>query len=539
MMTRMHRGAVAALLACLLGVAGCGSEEEEKRKPWDGRFTPLEEYGDWEDTGRHASCRALAERYGPCGTSLASFDLSGCQRDTLGQLSRKGIYRAKLRYEIPGGEENTPYIASGGGSLRFAEDGTPSLVQGYPTRANEAQLAAETGRFTGYAVEQTEAGPVTTTYTLVGCAAPSPGVLTGCFSFCTGESQGYVGTFRAERMSWARAERESAGGLRALSESRVELGDPVDVYVAKNHAYVVSINGKGREGGLTIFDVTDRSHPIFKGSISIPGDSYWNGVWAKGDALYVASGTSGVIVFDISNPGQPAFLRSLPGGAALNVHTVLVDGDRLYAMSPSPNGETLIFDVSTPTQPVLLGRMAHATRVSYPHDAFAFGDRLYVSHGNDGYQVFDVRDPANSRHLGGYTFPNAFSHHSAVGVIGGHTLAFEGGERMGAHLRVLKVDDPAHIVKIGEFKLRDVASIHNILLVGTRLYIAWYHEGVRVLDVSDPTQPRQVAYYNTFRDTDPDNDTGLYEGAIGIRVPGDGHVYVVDQTRGLLVFKEP
>jgi hypothetical protein len=27
-------------------------------------------------------------------------------------------------------------------------------------------------------------------------------------------------------------------------------------------------------------------------------------------------------------------------------------------------------------------------------------------------------------------------------------------------------------------------------------------------------------------------------GAIGIRVPGDGYVYVVDMTRGLLVLRE-
>lgn len=31
----------------------------------------------------------------------------------------------------------------------------------------------------------------------------------------------------------------------------------------------------------------------------------------------------------------------------------------------------------------------------------------------------------------------------------------------------------------------------------------------------------------------------LLEGAIGIRVPGDGHVYVVDTARGLLIFNEP
>ena len=32
---------------------------------------------------------------------------------------------------------------------------------------------------------------------------------------------------------------------------------------------------------------------------------------------------------------------------------------------------------------------------------------------------------------------------------------------------------------------------------------------------------------------------GLFEGAIGIRVPGDGYVYAVDLARGLLILPEP
>ncbi len=76
---------------------------------------------------------------------------------------------------------------------------------------------------------------------------------------------------------------------------------------------MVSINPYGEAGELTVFDVTDKRNPVFKTSFSIPGDNYWNGAWAKRDALYVASDVLGVVVFDISNPGQPMLLRSVPG----------------------------------------------------------------------------------------------------------------------------------------------------------------------------------------------------------------------------------
>jgi hypothetical protein len=531
MMPRMMRGMGAAVTGLVM-LAGCGSTED---KPWDGSFTAMEEKGDWVDTGPYASCKELQEGVDPCNASLEVFDLSSCKRSTLGRLEREGIYQMRLRFEVSGNGWNEPFVGPGSGSLRFGADGQLQSVHGL----SPAHALLDGQTFLTQAVRVSTIGPTqrTTEYTLVGCEAPSPQVLTGCAINCSEGMFSYAGTFRAERMSWGRSERESSGGLKPVSETRVELGSPTDIFVTKDHAYVVSIDRYGEMGGLTVFDVSDRAHPIFKTSISLAGNTYWNGVWAKGDALYIASASMGLMVFDISNPGEPSFLRSLPGNVGIDVHTVLVDGDRLYAMSPFPNAETLIFDVSTPTEPRLLGRHVLSAG-DYPHDAFAYEGRLYLSHGGAGYQVVDVSDPANIKRLGVYDFGNNFSHHSAVGTFAGQTIAFEGGEQMGAHLRVLKVDDPANIVKIGEFKLRDVTSIHNIILKGERLYIAWYQEGVRVLDVSTPTKPKQVAHFNTFRDTDPNSHEGLYEGVLGIRVPGDGYVYAVDDVRGLFIFRE-
>ena len=525
-MAWMTRGMGAALAASLLALAGCGEEEPE----WDGSFTPMDEMGDWQDNGAYASCQV--KNVNPCGMALESFDLSSCKNSTLKTFQREGIYRAKLRYEFPSEPGYEAYVAEGAGSFRFGPDGNPMSLHGLATTdglANE-QMFIATALRTDNARRQFA-------YTLAGCEAPTIRTLTGCFTTCVDGEPVYRGTFIAERMTWGRSEPESSGDFKPISESFVELGHPVDIYVAKDHAYVVSVSQNGEAGGLTVFDVRDRKHPIFKSSISIPGDNYWNGVWAKGDALYVASADTGLVVFDITNPGQPEFLRSLPGNESMDVHTVLVDGDRLYAMSPS-HRTTYIYDVTSPLAPVLLGHY-RLNGQGYPHDAFAYGGRLYVSHTQGGYQVLDVTDPSNVRLLGGYSFPGNYAHHSAVGTIKGQTIAFEGGERMGSHVRVLKVDDPKNIVKIGEFKLRDVTSVHNMLLVGSRLYIAWYQEGVRVLDVSNPTKLKHIAHFNTFRDTDTASGDGMYEGVLGIRVPGDGHVYAVDDVRGLLIFQEP
>lgn len=512
-------------------------------EPWDGTYTPLVETSDWVDPGPFAPCSFTP----PTGTNidcdnLALFDLSKCDTASLAAVDSHGIYQVDMR------QASAPTEVFDFAGFRVPADGsTGAINSGYslPTALTRQQLKGSfhlSGRFTfRTTVEQ---------FVLAGCGVTGPGTVTGCFARCTNGRFSSSGTFEAARMTWGRGESESSGGLRLLSETHVEMVRPVEVYVHRKHAYVVAVGDitTKAEGGLTVVDVSDPSHPIIQKQITLPGDSFWNAVWAKDDALYIGSSKSGVIVYDISNPANPVFVRNLPGGAAINVHTLFVDGNRLYAVSPSPAvpGETLIFDISSPLEPVLLNRLVTPDEESWvpsSHDSFAYQDRLYVNQFSTGYVVFDVKDAQNPRQLGRYTFSvdgrEPLSHASAVGTFAGKTIAFEGGEGMGTHLRVLDVTDPANIQLIGRYKLRRQTSIHNIILKDKRLYISYYHEGLRVLDVSVPPQPREIAYFNTYRESDPGRTDEILDGAIGVRVPGDGHVYVVDMARGLLIFNEP
>lgn len=531
-------------LACAASLSACSYEQPNPMEPppppdpgsvpYDGPWTPLPENGEWVDPGALAACSLAANAAASACSPASTFNLSGCDTGSLAGLERQGaIYRAVLRYETP---NNAGVLGFAPGNAGFQFDATGQVVRvlGQPQSGSQV----DSGTF----IASTEVQRTTTSadrFTFVGCGATGPSTLTGCLSVCRDGRLRTYATFRAERMTWRTGESESSG-LQRVSESRVDRGLPVDVYVTQGHAYVVSVPSEGRPGGLTVFDVSDPRNPVQRASLDRPNDSYWNGVWAKDDALYIASNNSGVLVYDISDPARPAFVRraNVPGiTGALNVHTVFVEGSRLYAMAPSTR-ETLVFDLARPLEPQLLFRYAYPNGTGYPHDAFAYEGRLYINHTVNGFLAVDVSGTA-PRLLGKYTYRSSYSHANAVGTFQGRTVAFEGGETLGAHLRVLDVTNPAGIAKVGEYKLRGVTSIHNMVLVGTRLYISHYHEGVRVLDVSDPTQPREVAYFNTFRETDPGRGDGMFEGAIGMRVPGDGHIYVVDTARGLLMFDVP
>ncbi|WP_242588643.1 LVIVD repeat-containing protein [Corallococcus macrosporus] len=497
---------------------------------WDGGAETLVDPGDVVEQAPYADCTFMPETgTTPASCSdLALFDRSMCPSGALDDLGASGTY--EVRY-LP---STNPYQL--GFTLRLPSDGGVGTSDGNPLLFQDV---GDGEFFFGTRFLRRLPTPVYRHLTFAGCTRPETDRVNGCYVQCT--SEGRVinkGSFTALRHGWRRGEGE-ASGLKLVSESAVPLTFPVDIYVTKGHAYVVAIGDSTGSGGLAVYDVKDPAHPVLKKRIQLEGDTYWNGAWAKDDALYIASANSGVIVYDITNPADPQYVRALPGGA-LNVHTVHVRGDRLYGMAPSSSSQTLMFDVSSALSPQLL------ERISIPdesfggvHDAFAYGDNLYVNHTTEGYIAFDVSDPARVRELGRYAYGDAFSHANAVGTFAGRTIAFEGGEQVNAHLRVLDVTDPANMRLIGQYALRPEYSIHNMVLVGTKLYIAYYQEGVRVLDVSVPPRPREVAYFNTYRDTPPTR-TGseFFSNAIGIRVPGDGFIYVVDTHRGLLILKE-
>ena len=76
------------------------------------------------------------------------------------------------------------------------------------------------------------------------------------------------------------------------------------------------------------------------------------------------------------------------------------------------------------------------------------------------------------------------------------------------YLRFWDVGDPANPVQVGEFATPHARpdprhgppddgwyTVHQPVVLGDRLYASWYSDGVRVLDVADPTRPREVGFF--------------------------------------------
>lgn len=307
-----------------------------------------------------------------------------------------------------------------------------------------------------------------------------------------------------------------------------------DVAAFGTHVYMVGPDG------FNIVDVSDPAHPLRTGHI----DGEFNDVEVvqlagKVVAYLSPINNNGTGIVDVTN-GAALFAGYIPAYS----HTVQVTTDttppRLYLGNYTE--KVPVYDITNPLIPVLVASVPikGSGEQAGIHDIRIDGTRIYANKTIDGMVAVDVASGfATPTELG--RIRTSYSHATWTGTPGGHKIAIHGDEGMtvsdgGAFLRVIDADEtsPTFMKEIGRYQSRRSVGIHNMIIVGDRAYIAYYQDGVRVLDLSNPREPREIAHYNTYDvDTAPGEP---FEGALGLALVGD-LLYVADDLRGLLVLR--
>ena len=75
-------------------------------------------------------------------------------------------------------------------------------------------------------------------------------------------------------------------------------------------------------------------------------------------------------------------------------------------------------------------------------------------------------------------------------------------------------------------------SAHWFTVNGNTIVQAWYGQGTRFIDVSDPTNPTQIGYFRV-----PSGTSGVTSGSASATYWHNGYVYVADYNRGIDVLK--
>lgn len=349
-------------------------------------------------------------------------------------------------------------------------------------------------------------------------------------------------TFRTAAIGLALLLAATAGAQTSFNtalEGHEGLTDAADVSAEGDLAFVAL-----RSAGLAILD------------LSVPGIPFVVGTWQHPTAtmdivdarpldgvLWLANqsnDTFALVGLDIADPANPVVIAEL-GAPEIQprVHNLAASGDHLFLAAFGDGQANHVVDVSDPHAPVVV-----ATLEVGMHDNAVVGDRLYTAGGYDGLFVYDITTPADPILLTSWTAntPDTLYYtHNAYPLADDHVIVTEevqlpadDGSFTQGSVRVLDIGDLSNPVEVWRWRSTSaredpLVTPHNAFAVGDFVYLSHYQDGLKIFDVSDPTSPVEVAFYDTY----PDPPGALFEGNWGVDpFQGMDRIFLSDRRHG-------
>ena len=303
----------------------------------------------------------------------------------------------------------------------------------------------------------------------------------------------------------------------------------------------------GSRTTMFVMDVTDCSNPQEIYSF----DGGGNGVWR--DFKYY----DGHIYMSCDGCSEGLNIFSASGGSVSHVlntneffnkaHNIFIDEaqGKLYGVginsSSGSGNDMVILDLTVdPADPTLIESVDFGDGY-YIHDVFVQNDTAYCSHGYTGLVVWDLTDPANPVNIGTHD-AGGYNHSSWISSDNNYLYYAEevpaGQSMQTINLSTLGPNNA--LISDGSFQhpLGNVGFLrpHNPFVNGDKLYISYYHDGVKVYGLTDPSAPQLIAYYDTY----PDNGDSYsgFDGVWGVYPFLDsGCILASDDTYGLQLLK--
>ena len=278
-------------------------------------------------------------------------------------------------------------------------------------------------------------------------------------------------------------------------------GYALDVAVKGDIAYLI-VGVKG----LLVVDISNPGNPVEIGSHSTRG--YAQRVALDGTTAYIADRGEGLLILDVSNPTSPKELSVLdtPGSA----QDVALSGH--YALVADFHSGLQVIDVANPADPVIVG--SWETR-GYAEGVSVDGSYALVSTGDVGLEVVDISDPTHPRGLSTIDLPGEVTD----AVAYGDTVYAASGYR---GIQVIDLSDPAHPRVEGEISAN--GEVVGLFQRGNMLYSANSSSGISVYSLMDAASPKLLAVFDTRG------------SAVSIFATADA-AYVADREEGLDIIK--
>lgn len=332
----------------------------------------------------------------------------------------------------------------------------------------------------------------------------------------------------------------------------------------------------GRTDGTAFVDVSDPYNPRMLGNLpKTPGSrsSVWRDMKVYRDHTYIVAdgaGEHGVQVFDLRRlrtEGGPdaEFEPDFTYPGIHSAHNIVVNEQTgfAYAVGSSGGGETCggglhMLDLDDPSRPVFAGCFAHANTgrrgTGYSHDAQCViyhgpdeehqGKEICLGSNETRLSIADVTDKDAPVALASVDYPSVVYAHQGW-LTEDHRYFYmndEGDEPQGlvegTRTLVWDVMDLDEPVLVNEYIADTPDTDHNLYIRGNLMYQSNYGAGLRILDISDPVEPVEIAYF----DTTPwqggaswSNYPYFESGIIVVTSTGDGLFIVRNTARRTLI----
>ncbi len=229
----------------------------------------------------------------------------------------------------------------------------------------------------------------------------------------------------------------------------------------------------------------------------------------SGNILYMAMGSSGLQLFDISDPSHPQALGRYVTSAGAgqyasyySVRDVKVSGTRAYVADTW--GGVAVFDVSNTASPQFLGRAGayNGVTVSTPALALALGanNMIWTASYADGLVSYNATDPtAMTRNVINAAGTPSFTGAVTIAIKGDYAFVGDAGSypqtpsaqdpTVLGQILIFNIHDPANVTYVGKIQTGQYPSPYGFAVDGNRLYVADQNSGFQIYNIADPVHP--------------------------------------------------
>ena len=326
-----------------------------------------------------------------------------------------------------------------------------------------------------------------------------------------------------------------------------------DIYSDNNLLYV-----SDDIGGLRVIDISSPNTPIEIGAFNSPSPVYGNNVMlAKDDILYYPTGD--LYSLDVSDPAEP---HTTKWGKALgNAHAVALK-DSIILTIDDAYGFKAMQDVGNKYLSVVDSLPMSSSNC---WDIYCM-DTLALVASSESLFVINVSDAGNIHIIGQCGIPNATSYAAAVTATSQYAYVAAGTSGFYivdlSNLTNPEIVDTINIGMVWDLTIdKDILCLANdlngLLLMNIDIpdspkvlsvfdtsgkamaitvdslfaYLADDSAGLRIIDISEPTNPFETGYYAMETVSFPLNNR-----AVGVAV-GNGNIFVSHYAAGLKVYK--